>query len=162
MRCSFSWQLSSLLFIALAATALDNSSQSGQSPSNPPADSATPPGTDAVTTPPATSTPSLTVTGKLPPIPKLAPDKFTACYAANNVNGGSSALGHDGEAGINWPGMVNCEAELARDTRIVIDKCTNRDGKSAPPVAIQACTELLDGAGWEPGSGSKLLEGHDR
>jgi hypothetical protein len=28
--------------------------------------------------------------------------------------------------------------ELARDTRIVIDKCTNRDGKSAPPAAIQA------------------------
>ena len=49
--------------------------------------------------------------------------------------------------------MVTCQAELARDTRIVIDKCTNRDGMSAPPVAIQACTELLD---------RKLLEGHDR
>jgi len=43
--------------------------------------------------------------------------------------------------------------ELARDTRIVIDKCINRDGKSAPPVAIQACTELLD---------RNTVDGHER
>jgi tetratricopeptide (TPR) repeat protein len=49
--------------------------------------------------------------------------------------------------------MTMCEFELAKDERIVIGKCINRDGKSAPPVAIQACTELLD---------RKLLEGRDR
>jgi tetratricopeptide (TPR) repeat protein len=160
MRRLFSWQLLSLLLVAMAAAALDNS-QSPPSPSNPPADSATPPSTGADTPPPATSTPSVIVTGKVPSLPELAPDKFTTCYAANNVNG-SASVGHDGEAAPNWVGMVNCEAELARDTRIVIDKCINRDGKSAPLVAIQACTELLDGKGWEPGSGSQLLEGHDR
>jgi hypothetical protein len=142
MRRLFSWQLLSLLLVAMVAGALDNSNQSSQSPSNPPADSATPRSTSPVTAPPATSTPSVTVNGKMPPPPKLAPDKFTACYAMNNING-SASVGNVGEEGINWPGMVNCEAELARDTRIVIDKCINRDGKSAPPVAIQACTELL-------------------
>jgi tetratricopeptide (TPR) repeat protein len=163
LRRLFSWQLLSLLLVAMAAGALDNSNQSSQSPSTPPADSATPPDAGAATPPPATGTPSVTVTGKVPALPKLAPDKFTNCYAMNNINGGESAS-HTGEEATNWAGMVNCEAELARDTRIVIDKCINRDGKSAPPVAIQACTELLDG-GWEPASGSggrKLLEGHDR
>ena len=161
MRRLLSWQLLSLLLVAMAAPALDNSSHSGQSPSSPSADSATPPDNAAATTPPATSTPSVTVTGKAPPLPKLAPDKFTQCYGVNNING-SASDSHIGEEATNWEGTLICEAELARDTRIVIDKCINRDGKSAPPVAIQACTELLDGAGWEPGSGSKLLEGHDR
>ena len=49
--------------------------------------------------------------------------------------------------------MTMCEFELARDERIVIGKCINRDGKSAPPAAIQACTELLD---------RNILQGHDR
>lgn len=101
-------------------------------------------------------TPGVTVTSSAPyaepPLPKLAPDKFTECYATNNVQG-SASVTSIGEEGINWAGLMVCQAELARDTRIVIDKCTNRDGKSAPPVAIQACTELLD---------RKLLEGHDR
>jgi len=101
-------------------------------------------------------TPGLTVTGSAPPteppLPKLAPDKFTECYGTNNTQG-SASVTSIGEEGINWEGMAICQAELARDTRIVIAKCTNRDGKSSPPAAIQACTELLD---------RKLLEGHDR
>ena len=132
----------------MAADALDNSNQSSQSPGNPPADRATPPDTDAATTPPAMSTPSITVTGKVPPIPKLAPDKFTECYG---VYAPSSTL--TGSGAPDYTAAATCEAELDRDTRIVIDKCINRDGKSAPPAAIQACTELLD---------RKLLEGHDR
>jgi tetratricopeptide (TPR) repeat protein len=139
-----------------AGAHVDNSTQSSQSPSNPPGDSTTPPGAGATAATPATSTPSVTVTGKVPhnepTLPKLAPDQFTECYATNNIKG-SASVGTIGEEGINWAGMMNCQAELARDTRIVIAKCTNRDGKSAPPVAIQACTELLD---------RKLLEGHDR
>ena len=144
MRHLISWQLLSLLFFAITAGALDNSNQSSQSPSSPPADSATPPDTGAATTPPATSAPSVTVTGKAPPLPKLAPDKFIDCYGMYKNT--------EPEA-IDWAATEICQAELARDTRIVIDKCTNRDGKSAPPVAIQACTELLD---------RKLLEGRDR
>ena len=54
---------------------------------------------------------------------------------------------------INWVATEICQAQLARDTRIVIDKCINRDGKNAPAMSIQACTELLD---------RNLLEGHDR
>jgi tetratricopeptide (TPR) repeat protein len=159
MRQLISWQLSILLLAGMAAGAqVPNSNQNGQSPGSPPAENATPPGASATATTPATttSTPSITVTSKAPhaepPLPKLAPDQFTECYATNNIKG-SASVGTIGEEGINWAGMMNCQAELARDTRIVIAKCTNRDGKSAPPVAIQACTELLD---------RKLLEGHDR
>jgi tetratricopeptide (TPR) repeat protein len=147
IRRLFSWQFLSLLLVAMAAGALDNS-QSSQSPSNPPADSATPTSTGADTTPAATSTPSVTVTGKMPSLPKLAPDKFADCYRTY-----STSPDITGSSTMNYSAAAICEAELARDTRIVIDKCINRDGKSAPPVAIQACTELMD---------RKLLEGHDR
>jgi hypothetical protein len=143
MRRLFQWQLLSLLLVAMAAGALDNPNQSSQSPSKPPADSATPPDTGAATTPSATSTPSVTVTGKVPALPKLAPDKFAECYGIYTTSANLM-----GSATPDYTAVTTREAELARDTRIVIDKCINRDGKSAPPVAIQACTELLDG-GWE-------------
>jgi tetratricopeptide (TPR) repeat protein len=82
--------------------------------------------------------PGVTVTGTPPhaepPLPKLRSDQFTDCFETYND-------------------MVICEIELERDKRIVINKCINHDGKSAPPVIIQACTELLD---------RKLLEGHER
>jgi hypothetical protein len=70
MRRLFSWELLSLLLVAMAAGAIDNPNQAPQSPNNPPADSATPLDTGVVTTPPATSTPSVTVTGNAPPLPK--------------------------------------------------------------------------------------------
>jgi tetratricopeptide (TPR) repeat protein len=144
MRRLFSWQLLSLLLVAMAAAALDNPNQSPQSPSSPPAESATPPGTSADTTPPAMSTPSVTVTGKVPPLPKLAPDRFIDCYGIYKNT--------EPEA-MDWVATEICQAELARDTRIVIYKCINRDGNNAPAMSIQACTELLD---------RNLLEGHDR
>jgi tetratricopeptide (TPR) repeat protein len=139
LRRLFSWQLLSLLLVAMAAGAQVN---------------ATPPDASQAPTTPSTITPGITVTGAAPRAepPLLAPDKFTKCQAMNNING-SASTGHNGEEGINWAGMDICSAELARDTRIVIDKCTNRDGKSAPPVVIQACTELLD---------RKILEGYER
>jgi tetratricopeptide (TPR) repeat protein len=153
LRRLFSWQLLSLLLVAMVAGAhADNPNQSSQAPSNPPGDSTTPPGASAETAPAPTSTPSVTVTGKVPPLPKLAPDKFADCYATNNLNGSASA-GQAGEEGINLVGILSCEAELDRDTRIVINKCVNRDGKSAPPMVIQACTELLD---------RNILQGHER
>jgi tetratricopeptide (TPR) repeat protein len=139
MRRLLSWKLSALLFVATAAGARDISDQSPQSPSNPPAGSATAPGAGAETT-----TPSVTVTGKAPPLPRLAPDQFTECYGVNKKT--------DPEV-MDWVGMEICQAELAWDTRVVIEKCINRDGKSTPPMAIQACTELLD---------RKVLEGQER
>ena len=83
MRHLISWQLSALLFVAMAAGALDNSNQDPQSPNNPPAGSATPPGTSADTTPPATRLPpgplhaaSVEAYGRLPSIDNvsLSPD----------------------------------------------------------------------------------------
>jgi tetratricopeptide (TPR) repeat protein len=121
-----------------AGAHVDNSNQSSQSPDSPP-DSTAPPGASATTTKPVTSTPSITVTGKTPrnepTLPKLLPDQFTECYATYKTGGPEA-----------WDlvGMEICEAQLARDKRIVINKCINRDGKSAPPMVIQACTELLD------------------
>jgi tetratricopeptide (TPR) repeat protein len=151
MRQLISWQLSILLLAGMAAGAqVDNSNQSSQLPSNPPGDSATPAGAGATaTTPaPAPGTPSVTVTSQKPrnepTLPKLAPDQFTECYATHSTAG-------PGE--LDRVGIRICQMELARDTRIVIDKCINRDEKSAPPVAIQACTELLD---------RNTVEGHER
>jgi tetratricopeptide (TPR) repeat protein len=157
MRHLILWQLSVLLLAGMAAGAqIDDSNQNVQSPDGPPAENATPPAASRAPTTQPMITPGVTVTSSAPhaepPLPKLAPDQFTECYATNNMQG-SASVTSIGEEGINWAGMMICQAELARDTRIVIDKCTNRDGKSAPPVAIQACTELLD---------RKLLEGHDR
>jgi hypothetical protein len=148
LRRLFSWQLSVLLVVAMAAGAhADNPNQSSQSQDSPP-DSTSPPGASATATAPATSTPSVTVTGKVPrnepTLPKLAPDQFTKCYATQNTAGPGQL---DGLA------MSLCQMELARDTRIVINKCVNRDGKSAPPMVIQACTELLD---------RNILQGHER
>lgn len=138
MRCLF-WPLSALLLIAMTASARDNPNPGSQSPSNPPADTATPPGTAAVTTTPATSAPSVTVTGKVPgseqPLPKLAPDQFTECYASNSTQGPET---------LDWVGMELCAAQLARDKHIVVEKCINKDGKNAPPLVVQACTESLD------------------
>jgi Tfp pilus assembly protein PilF len=149
MRRTFSSQLLTLLLVGMAAGAhADSSDQSSQSPSNPPGDSATPPAASATAPTPATGPLSITVTGKAPgaepPLPKLAPDKFTDCYASGKTTSPEVA---------DWVAMEICEAELSRDTRIVVDKCANRDGNSAPPMAIQACTELLD---------RKVLQGRDR
>jgi len=137
MRHLISWQLLSLLFFAITAGALDNSNQSSQSPSSPPADSATPPDTGAATTPPATSAPSVTVTGKAPPLPKLAPDKFIDCYGMYKNT--------EPEV-MDWAATEICQAELARDTRIVIDKCINRDGQNAPAMSIYVDQKNFSGA----------------
>jgi tetratricopeptide (TPR) repeat protein len=147
LRRLFSWQLSVLLVVAMAAGAhADNPDQSSQSQQDSPPDSTSPPGDGATATTPATSTPSVTVTGKVPrnepTLPKLPADQFTDCYAR-----------YTSPEAMNLWAMISCQGELARDERIVIDKCINRDGKSAPPVAIQACTELLD---------RNVLQGHER
>jgi len=145
----FSWQLSVLLFAGITAGAqVNNSNQGGQSPDSPPAENATPPGDGQATTTQPTISPGITVTGTTPraepPPPKLAPDQFTNCYAMSKST--------DPEQ-MDFVAMETCEAQLAVDQRNVINKCINRDGKSAPPVIIQACTELLD---------RNILQGHER
>src|SRR5450631_275422 len=139
MRQLISWQLSILLLAGMAAGAqVPNSNQNGRSPDSPPAENATSLAASQAPTRQPMITPGVTVTGTPPhaepPLPKLRSDQFTDCFETYND-------------------MVICEIELERDKRIVINKCINHDGKSAPPVIIQACTELLD---------RKLLEGHER
>jgi tetratricopeptide (TPR) repeat protein len=133
LRSFYSWQLSALLFVGMAAGAQENPTQSSQS-QEAPTGSATPP--------------SVTVTGEKPrnepTLPKLAPDQMTDCYAKYST----SAAG-----GMDITAMTTCQFQLARDQRIVIDKCVNHEEKSAPPIAVQACTELLD---------RNILQGRDR
>src|ERR1700675_3581609 len=149
LRRLFSWQLSVLLLAGMAAGAqVNNSNQNGKSPDGPPAENATPPAASQAPTTQPMITPGVTVTGTPPraepPLPKLPPDQFTDCSAMNNMRGPEA---------IDFMGLYMCEIELARDQRTVINKCVNRDGKSAPPVIIQACTELLD---------RNILKGHER
>jgi Flp pilus assembly protein TadD len=148
MRRLFSWQVAALLLVGMAAGAHgDNSKQGSQSPAVP-SDNTTPPGASAPATTPPTSTPSITVTGKVPSVdptlPKLPPDQFTECYSRFKTSPGEA---------IDIIATTLCQSQLARDKRAVIEKCINRDGKSEPPVVIQACTELLD---------RKILEGNER
>jgi tetratricopeptide (TPR) repeat protein len=143
MRHLISWQLSVLLLAGMAAGAqVPNSNQNGQSPGSPPAENATPPDASHVPTTQPMITPGLTVTGSAPhaepPLPKLPPDQFTECSAMH---------------GVDLFALEICQIELARDQRAVINKCINHDGKSAPLVIIQACTELLD---------RNILHGHER
>jgi Flp pilus assembly protein TadD len=140
MRHLFSWQLLALLLAGMAAGAqVPNSNQNGQSSGSPPADSATPPGAGESPTTPTMITPGITVTGATPnsepPLPKLQPDKFTDCYWATKSTGPEE---------IDFVAMENCKVQVATEVRTVIEKCINRNGKSAPPVVILACTELLE------------------
>jgi tetratricopeptide (TPR) repeat protein len=146
MRRLFSWQLSVLLLAGMAVGAqVGNSSQPAQSPASRPAETARPPGADEAPTTSETITPGLTVTGTTPraepPLPKLPLDHFTECYRTNNMEGPE---GPNGPAVIDYRAIDICAAQLARDTRLVIEKCINRNGKTAPPVVILACTELLE------------------
>jgi Flp pilus assembly protein TadD len=139
LRRLFSSQLSVLLLAGVAAGAqVNNSNQNGQSPGSPPAQNATPPGASEAPTP-STISPGITVTGSTPgadpSVPKLPGDQFTDCYSRSKTTGPET---------MDFLAMEICEAQLAADRRTVIEKCINRDGKNAPPVVIQACTELLD------------------
>lgn len=131
------WQLSVLLLVGMTAGAqVNNSNQNGQLPGSPPADSSTPLGAGDT---PTTISPGLTVTGKTPgngpALPKLPPDQFNDCYAQGKTTGPDT---------MDFVTMQLCEAQLALEVRTVIEKCINKDGKAAPPVVIQACTELLE------------------
>jgi tetratricopeptide (TPR) repeat protein len=112
--------------------------QFDQSPVSPPADK----GTQAPT-PPTETNPEVTVTGKAPhepPLPALPPDEFTNCMDQNGLD----AAQRNGAVMINPRILLICSAKLNWERHTVIDKCINSDGKSTPPMVIQACTESLD------------------
>jgi tetratricopeptide (TPR) repeat protein len=141
MRRLFSWPISAL-FLAVMVTGAhaDDARPRDQSAPSPP-DAPSDAGQEA-------SHPEITVTGKAPvadpSLPKLAPDQFSDCYSAAKTAPGES---------LDIVAMTLCQLRLDRDKRVVIDKCINRDAKSTPPMAIQACTELLD---------RKILQGNER
>jgi Tfp pilus assembly protein PilF len=143
MRRFFSWQLSALLLVATApGVQADNSNQREQPPENPP------PASSPTGTSQAPGNPEITVTGKAlhdPPLPALPPDEFSDCMRDR----GGLDLGSPSA----MAALGVCSAKLDWERHTVIDKCINQDGKSGPPVVIQACTESLD---------HKILQGRDR
>jgi Tfp pilus assembly protein PilF len=149
MRRSFLWQLTALLLFATAVDArMDDSAAHIQVPSNPPADVAS--SSDTTQAPP---NPEITVTGKAPhderALPALPPDEFTHCMQQNGVG----TIRQNGVEVIDSRLLVLCSAKLNWERHTVIDKCINSDGKSTPPMVIQACTESLD---------HKILQGNYR
>jgi tetratricopeptide (TPR) repeat protein len=149
MRHLVPWLPVILLVAAVSAGAqVNNSGQGPLSPVSAADEGATPRSPGEVPGTSTTLSPEITITGIKPPVeptlPKIPPDQFTDCMATGSP-GGIDAL--------DLVTMKLCELQLAKDERIVIDKCTNRDGKIEPPAAIQACAELLD---------RNVLRGHER
>lgn len=152
MQRSFSWQLSGLIFVAMVASAhMDNPIQSSQSP----ADNPTASGAGGTPTPQTKPSPEITVTAKAPhdepSLPALPPDEFNDCMQRNGLELMQ-------RPGMRMQAMVTenlavCETKLQWEKRVVVEACINRDGKSAPPRVIQACTEALD---------RKIFEGNYR
>jgi len=148
LRRLVSLQLSVLLLVGVAAGAQDDTNQNGQAPVTAATEITAPRGSSQAPAAPDVLTPGITVTGSAPAgqqdLPKLPPDRFTDCYATHNTSGPDT---------MDYIAMTICESQLEADRRIVIDKCINRDGKTAPPIVIQACTELLE---------QKIFIGSDR
>jgi tetratricopeptide (TPR) repeat protein len=127
-----------LLLAAMAAGAqIHDSNQDGQPPGSPPEESATPAEADAPGAP--AIKPGVTVTGKPSsaerPLPSLPSNEFVDCMRE---------VGADRPMSIDYVQAVMCEQKLDYEKRTVIDACINRGGNTAPPRAIQACTELLN------------------
>ena len=149
MRRSFLLHLSVLLLAGVAAGVhAETSAQSDQPPSRPATDN-----TAQAPAPPMETNPEVTVTGKVPhaerALPALPPDEFTNCMQQNGVG----TIRQNGVEIIDPRLLTLCSAKLNWERHIVIDKCINSDGKNAPPMVIQACTESLD---------HKILQGRYR
>lgn len=139
MRRIFLLAVSALLLAGLApGVQANNSGQNDQSPVSSATKDAQAP------TPPAETNPEVTVTGKAPhtepPLPTLPPDEFTNCMQQSGVG----TIHQGGVEVIDSRSLVLCSAKLNWERHTVIDKCINSDGKSTPPMVIQACTESLD------------------
>jgi tetratricopeptide (TPR) repeat protein len=125
MRRSFRWQLTLLLFTAGAAQA--------QVPGSP----------DSTQTPPPPSGPKQEVTISASPldqdVARLPPHEFTKCMSQNGGNNPASS-----DLTNFYLSSAICEEELSREKHLVIEACINRDGKTPPAVAAQACTDSID------------------
>jgi Flp pilus assembly protein TadD len=121
-----------------AQAQVDNSNQNGQSPGGPPADSTAAPNAGGAPTTPTPTAPGVTVTAPAPPaeqpLPKLPPDEFTNCMRQTP----------HGLEGIDLTQVSLCEHQLNWEKHMLVEACINRDGKTALPRVIQACTESLD------------------
>ncbi len=144
MRRPFGWQLPVLLLLLVARAAgaqVPGPTQSSQPPGTPSGASATP--ANAGETPPAptTSREQVIVTAPPPPnqgLPVLRPDEFSSCMAPAGMDL------ENGQAAEFYEQTVICEQQLNYEKHVVVEACINRDGKTALPRVIQACTESLD------------------
>jgi Tfp pilus assembly protein PilF len=138
MRHLFLWLVCSLSFLGLAATSEAYISGAGGQSDTEGSNAAS----AAISPEQKSADPTITVTGKVPPIerplPKLPPTEFTDCMK---------------EGG----GLSFCAFKLDMERHIVIERCLNRDGHEKPPMAIQACTESLDHNILQGGQRSFLL-----
>lgn len=144
VRHFYWWQLPILLLAAMAASA--QSIPNGQSAGSAPVNGAAPGEAGQVPqtpTPPTTPKPEVTVTAPRVDrtLPALPPDEFTNCMAQVGVGK------------LDPVQSVICENQMNYEKHVVVEACINRDGSSAPPRVIQACTESLD---------RKIFEGNDR
>jgi Tfp pilus assembly protein PilF len=122
--------------------------QNGQSPSGSPgASGATSASANETPTAPPTTKEQVTVTAPRPerPLPALPPEEFFNCMQQSP--GGSDPKNID----LTQASM--CEHQLNWEKRTVVETCLNRNGNTALPRVIQACTESLD---------HKIFEGNDR
>jgi tetratricopeptide (TPR) repeat protein len=78
--------------------------------------------------------PEVTVTAPrdVQDLPQLRSDTFVNCMSMV------------GAGNIDYVQATLCEHELAAQKRAVVEACMNRDGNTALPRVIQACTESLD------------------
>lgn len=130
MRLRLWWQLPVIWFVAaVAAAQVQPSSQSGQAPVNPPADSTKATGSDQAPTTPGETKQQVTVTA--PRDQDLPADAFTRC------------MGMVSPEAIDYTQAVLCQAQLSRERHIVVEACINEKGDTPPPRIIQACTESL-------------------
>ena len=136
-----SWRLSIFLVASIAAGAevgnfnqTAQSSQTGQPLNSPPGDSAPPADAGAALPTPTEPKQHVTITAARPDqsLPRLPPDEFNDCI---------NKLGH---GALDPLQATHCALQIRFERKIVIETCTNRSGNTAPPRAIEACTELLD------------------
>ena len=133
MTRRLSWLLVAAMLLAGAASAADQAEGTAK-----------PAGTNE----PTAADHDVTISSSHPDstLPPLPPDKFTDCLKRST--GGIESLN-----GVDLIQSAICQHELNGEKRIVVNACLNRDGESAPPRAIQACTELLD---------RQIFEGRER
>lgn len=141
MGRSSSWHLLILLVASIAAAAqvgnsdrTAQSSQTGRPPNDPPGDSAAPADASAALPTPTEPKQHVTITAARPDqaLPALPPDEFNDCV---------NKLAH---GALDLLQAWHCNLQIRFEKKIVIEACTNRSGNTAPPRAIQACTELID------------------